>query len=41
MSVNIGASLKKTAVALLTDKIVIKTISGIVLDIIIYPKKNG
>ncbi len=35
MSATIGAALKKIAVALLTDKKVIKTIGGIVLGIII------
>lgn len=35
MSATIGAALKKIAVALLTDKKVIKTIGGIVIGIII------
>lgn len=35
MSATIGAALKKIAVALLTDKNVIKTIGGIVIGIII------
>ena len=35
MSATIGAALKKIAVALLTDKKVIKTIGGIVIVIII------
>lgn len=35
MSVTIGAALKKIAVALLTDKKVIKTIGGIIIGIII------
>lgn len=35
MSATIGAALKKIAVALLTDKKVIKTIGGVVLGIII------
>lgn len=35
MSATIGAALKKIAVALLTDKKVIKTIGGIIIGIII------
>ncbi len=35
MSATIGAALKKIAVALLTDKKVLKTIGGIILGIII------
>lgn len=35
MSATIGAALKKIAVALLTDKKVIKTIGGIIIRIII------
>lgn len=35
MSATIGAALKKIAVALLTDKKVIKTIGGIVIGVII------
>lgn len=35
MSATVGAALKKIAVALLTDKKIIKTIGGIVIGIII------
>ena len=35
MSATIGASLKKIAVSLLTDKKVIKTIGGIIIGVII------
>lgn len=41
VSATIGAALKKIAVALLTDKKVIKTIGGIIIDIIIIIVLNN